>query len=320
MDFPPLNDILDGIPAHRLDEKSDSTSAHTRTRVRIARSIGNWRTVAQFIPNIARDIDGIDNDNRGLEQKKIALLEKWVQRNGHLANYRQLAKCLYEAEDMNALDALRKELDGGAPQALYTTPTSSPPPAETLHAPRRLPQPTLVELTNLIKTKNPSGLGLQLGLEQSEVETIQVNHPTDHARQLYGVFSEYLRQTEVSSWIQVVEALRAIGERKCAKAVMDKFGIYASTPNAPTPTWTVPQEGTPTPTVPQEGTPTPTVPQEGTPTPTVPQEGTPTPTVPQERNSDSNCTSRGNSDSNCTSRRNSDSNCTSRGNSNFDCT
>ena len=45
----------------------------------------------------------------------------------------------------------------------------------------------------------------------------------DHDAQLSDVFTLYLQQTEEPSWLQVVEALHAMGENHLAKKIMDKF-------------------------------------------------------------------------------------------------
>ena len=64
MALPPLIDILATIPdqnRHRLDQKLKDR----KSRTKIARSLGsNWRVVAQYIPNIQNDIDGIEYNNR----------------------------------------------------------------------------------------------------------------------------------------------------------------------------------------------------------------------------------------------------------------
>ena len=61
--------FLERIPTasrHRLDEKLENT----RSRVRIARSLRDWKTLARFLPGIKNDIDGIENDNRTLELQR----------------------------------------------------------------------------------------------------------------------------------------------------------------------------------------------------------------------------------------------------------
>ena len=65
-DLPPLDVVLECIPAanrHRLDEKLEGR----RSRVRIAKSLRNWKTVAHFLPNLKNDMDGIEYDNRNPE-------------------------------------------------------------------------------------------------------------------------------------------------------------------------------------------------------------------------------------------------------------
>ena len=40
------------------------------SRAKIARSLTNWRVVAQHIPNIDNDIEGIDRDNASFDEKR----------------------------------------------------------------------------------------------------------------------------------------------------------------------------------------------------------------------------------------------------------
>ena len=69
MALPSLEHILERIPEknrHRLDLKLDNR----RERVNIARRLTNWKTIAQYIPNIQDDIDSIESDNSSLELRK----------------------------------------------------------------------------------------------------------------------------------------------------------------------------------------------------------------------------------------------------------
>ena len=62
-DLPPFEVVLECIPAanrHLLDEKLEDS----KSRARIARSIRNWKTLAQYIPNIKNDIEAIEYNNR----------------------------------------------------------------------------------------------------------------------------------------------------------------------------------------------------------------------------------------------------------------
>ncbi|CAI8022605.1 hypothetical protein GBAR_LOCUS13258 [Geodia barretti] len=112
MDLPPLKEMLECIPPHNrqhLDKKLEDR----KSRVMIARSLRNWKIVAQYLPNIENDTDTIENDNpNNLELQQVALLDKWLQRNGPWATYRTLAECLYEARAIESLQVLCKELGG----------------------------------------------------------------------------------------------------------------------------------------------------------------------------------------------------------------
>ena len=62
MDLPALKEMLECIPPHNrqhLDKKLEDR----KSRVMIARSLRNWKIVAQYLPNIENDTDTIENDN-----------------------------------------------------------------------------------------------------------------------------------------------------------------------------------------------------------------------------------------------------------------
>ena len=64
-----LDFLLAAVPEenrHRLDHKLEDRTS----RATIAKSIKNWRVVAQYIPNIADDIDGIEHDYLSLDEQK----------------------------------------------------------------------------------------------------------------------------------------------------------------------------------------------------------------------------------------------------------
>ena len=68
-DLPPLEVMLECIPAsnrHLLDEKLEDR----RSRAMIAKSIRNWKTLAQFLPNIKNDIEGIERASLSHELHK----------------------------------------------------------------------------------------------------------------------------------------------------------------------------------------------------------------------------------------------------------
>jgi hypothetical protein len=224
METPSLDALLDAIPEenrHLLDHKIESR----KSRATIAKSISNWRVVAQFIPNIENDIDGIVHDNHSLAEQKIGLLDKWKERNGPWATYRHLAECLYNAGAIYSVDVLCRELIGTQQNPISPIPTPLTPPQSPPQQVTSLPEPEMKELVNLIIMNKPYELGLELKINMRELSLLEANHPNNYARQLREVFSLYLRQTEEPSWVQVATALQAIGERKIARNIMDKFGF-----------------------------------------------------------------------------------------------
>ena len=66
---------------------------------------------------------------------RIDLLEKWLERNGPLATYRKLAKCLYEAGAIGTLQVLCKELGRNllAAAASNVAPNSPPSTHQSLN-------------------------------------------------------------------------------------------------------------------------------------------------------------------------------------------
>ena len=90
-------------------------------------------------------------------------------------------------------------------------------------ASRPLKEPTVKELLNLVRVSDPHRLGLELNLGESSLKIVEVDHPTDHGKQLLDVFDLYVTQTVEHSWLQVVAALRAMEENRLAKKLMDRF-------------------------------------------------------------------------------------------------
>lgn len=88
-----------------------------------------------------------------------------------------------------------------------------------------LAQPTMRELRKLVRTDQPRELGLQLNLDEKELDIVVKDHPTDHDRQLSDVLSLYLRQSLDPSWQEVVTALWNIGEKRRANDIAEIYGM-----------------------------------------------------------------------------------------------
>ena len=77
---------------------------------------------------------------------------------------------------------------------------------------------------NNVRTVKPFELGIQLNLDYNDVKTAMADNKNDTSGQLIKVLSLYLDQTVEPSWHDVVTALYAIGENKCAADIGKKFG------------------------------------------------------------------------------------------------
>ena len=69
MASPSLDALLASIPRenrHLLDQKLEDR----KSRATIAKSISDWPVVAQFIPNIGDDIEGIKYNYHSLQEQK----------------------------------------------------------------------------------------------------------------------------------------------------------------------------------------------------------------------------------------------------------
>ena len=78
----------------------------------------------------------------------------------------------------------------------------------------------------LVNIDRPYELGVQLNIDDTSLNMMRADNRNEPGRQLIEVFDLYLRQSEEASWVEVATALRAIGEKKKAKIIMEKFGTY----------------------------------------------------------------------------------------------
>ena len=84
-------------------------------------------------------------------------------------------------------------------------------------------KPQLKDLV-LIQTTEWYDLGLQLGIEDAELEEIQSNNPKNIRTCRREMFRAWLRITSSPSYQQLVEALLAVGEISEADRLSEKYG------------------------------------------------------------------------------------------------
>ena len=101
----------------------------------------------------------------------------------------------------------------------------SPPPPPYSLAKRPRAEPTPKDLMNIVKTDKPIKLGRQLGVEESDLDFVKRNHPTDHDEQLSDVLSLYMKQSLRPSWEELATALWNIGDKRTAQRIADTYGM-----------------------------------------------------------------------------------------------
>ena len=82
------------------------------------------------------------------------------------------------------------------------------------------------DLVNDVHTTDPYKFGLQLNIENYNLEVVMSNNRDRKQEQLREVLNIYLRQTPHPSWKQVALALQNIGEGRNAAKIAGKYGTY----------------------------------------------------------------------------------------------
>ena len=100
----------------------------------------------------------------------------------------------------------------------------------TIHLPElmwslSLAEPKLKDLV-LVRAVKWYDLGLQLGMEDAELDVIEENNPRDLSTCQREMFKVWLRNTSSPSYQQLVEALQAVGEINEADHLCKKYGTW----------------------------------------------------------------------------------------------
>ena len=74
-----------------------------------------------------------------------------------------------------------------------------------------------------IKLVNWQSVGLQLGVNDYELQKIKRNNPHIHDDQKREMFRVWLRTSVNPNYDDVIKALEVVGERKVAQQLRDKF-------------------------------------------------------------------------------------------------
>ena len=90
-------------------ELSDVTSKCAQSvRARIAAQLIDWKLIAHYLGLTQVKIHAIHVDNENEEQRRVAFLEEWAEKNGDGATYLKLAEAFYERGRPDLIDQLCK--------------------------------------------------------------------------------------------------------------------------------------------------------------------------------------------------------------------
>ena len=87
--------------------------------------------------------------------------------------------------------------------------------------------PKLKDLV-LVQTKEWYDIGLQLGVEDTDLDVIQSNNPQNLRACRREMFKAWLKMTPTPTYQQLVDALMAVGEIREADTLRKKFGKYTA--------------------------------------------------------------------------------------------
>ena len=96
------------------------------------------------------------------------------------------------------------------------------------HIDLKLPIPTLRELSNL-QFVDWFSLGLELDVEEYELEVIEMNHPANTKRCKAEMFATWLKTDLDASWGKLAIAFAAIGKVDLAVDLCIEYGKFVMT-------------------------------------------------------------------------------------------
>ena len=98
-----LGEILDN---HKLQEQDLIGKCPREIRNKIALKLTDWKVFGHILLIPKETLVSIDVDNHTEDQKRIALLDSWHQREGKDATYFKLAEKLYEHDRRDLVNHL----------------------------------------------------------------------------------------------------------------------------------------------------------------------------------------------------------------------
>lgn len=104
-EFPSLEDILS---RHGYERKDLDGRYPPEMRLEIAELLDDWKMIGYYFGFSQQKLNDIKLDNDNEEQRRLALLDAWEQREGEGATYLKLAEALHHRGRADQVEKLCK--------------------------------------------------------------------------------------------------------------------------------------------------------------------------------------------------------------------
>lgn len=111
---PTLDEILS---RHGLEKKHLERKIPAEMILELAQLLDDWKMIGYYLGFTEQNLSDIQIDNHNEEHRRVALLNKWEQRQGEEATYLKLAEAFHHRQKIAAVERLckrLKEMDGGS--------------------------------------------------------------------------------------------------------------------------------------------------------------------------------------------------------------
>ena len=104
------SDLIEILSQYKLVGRALSRKCTEQTREHVFLRLRDWQTFAYFLGLSQETIVAIEREKSTESQRKIALYEKWICRNGSKATYKTLAEALYRHGRLDLIELMCKKL------------------------------------------------------------------------------------------------------------------------------------------------------------------------------------------------------------------
>ena len=102
----PLEELEDLLSRHELERKDLDRRYSAEMRLEIVQLLDDWKMIGYYLGFTSQKINDIKIDNDNEEQRRVAVLDAWEQREGEEATYLKLAEALHHRGRADLIEKL----------------------------------------------------------------------------------------------------------------------------------------------------------------------------------------------------------------------